>query len=408
MNVPAQNANLVSVMKPLYYLSKVLGLASFSLNKRGGKSRDTFLHSGAWISCSWTVICAVHLCLQINTIVHNTESSLKIIIIHTLYYLSLYSMNITSLCVCNIFNRRQIAEIIEQIEQIRNIFITKVDTNVVYKRVGNFVLFETLVLLLINSVMLMTYAYFTQNSSVLTSYFAAFELLVSMSNSVMIIQFVNFVMLLRHTCNCIGKEVGLCCETIEDRYRYSTIRSYPGGVSVFRSPSVKIADYLWNQIHDLRIAYSKLRTVTSKVNSYYGFPILLSVSWLFMSIVLVLSSTLLTFIYSSNTDSTFERYSNFCHSIWHCIYCGILIIIVTMSCHLVGNETENIMIQVQKLLLKQDLGNEIEKELKQFCCQLNYLKFEFSACGLFTLNLQFLNSFLSMSLAYFVITFQWK
>jgi hypothetical protein len=410
MNVPVRNVNLVSVIKPLYYLSKVLGLASFSLYKRGGESRDTFLNSGAWFSCLWVVICAVHLCFQIHNIVHSTEIPLKNIITHTLYYLSLYSMNIISLCLCNIFNRRQIPEIIEQIEQLKKIFITKVHTNIVHKKVRNFVLFETIVLLtvLVNSVTYITYIYFTHNPSILTSYFTTFEAFVCMSNSVMIIQFVNVVMFLRHTCNCISNEVGICCDIIEDRYRYSTIRSYPGGLSVFRSRSAKMADYLWDQIHDLRIAYSRLCTVTRKANSYYGLPILLSVSWLFLSIVLVLSSALFSFINSSNTDSTLERYGSFYHNLWYCIYCGILITIVTMSCHLVGKETDNIMFHIQKLLLKYDLGNKIEKELNQFCCQLNYLKLEFSACGLFTLNLRFLNTFLSMSLAYFVITFQWK
>jgi hypothetical protein len=285
-----------------------------------------------------------------------------------------------------------------------------VDINIVYKKVGNFVLFETIVLLLVCSVTFTTsiYTYFTQTPSFLTNYFATFELLVYTSNSVMIIQFVNVVIFLRHICKCISNEVEICCDTIEDRHRYSTVRSYPGGVSVYRWRSVMLADYLWNEIHDLRIAYSRLCTVTCKVNSYYGFPILLSVLWLFMSIVLVLSLTLDSFIYSSNTDSTLERDINFYNCIWYCIYCGILIIIVKMLCHQVGNETDNIMFHVQKLLLKHDLENEIEKQLNQFCCQLNYLKPEFSACGIFTLNLHFLNSFLSMSLAYFVITFQWK
>lgn len=321
MNVPAQNVNLVSVMKPFYYLSKVLGLASFSLYKKGGKSRDTFLNSGAWFSCLWAVIYAVNLCLQINIVVYDTEISVKDIIAHTLYYLSLYVMNIISLCLCNIFNRRQIPEIIDKIEQLRNVFITKLDKNFMYERMRRFVLFETIVLLLISSVMFIMSVYFTHNPSILNRVLATFEILGCLSNSVMIIHFVSVVMFLKHTCKCVSNEVRICCDTVEDRYRYSTVRSYPGGVSVFRSHSVKMADHLWNQIHDLRIVYSRLCTVTRNVSSYYGFPILLSVSWLFMSIVLFLYSTLFSLICSSNTDSTLERYSKCYQSICYCIYC---------------------------------------------------------------------------------------
>jgi hypothetical protein len=408
MNVPAQNVNLVSVMKPLYYLSKVFGLASFSLYKKGGESRDTFLNSGAWFSCLWAVIYAVNLCLHINYVVNDSEIPVKTIIAYTLYYLSLYLMNIISLCLCNIFNRHQIPKIIDKIEQIRNMFTTKLDKNVVYKRMRRFVLFETIVLLLCSSVMLIWSVYVTHNASILNRVLDTIEILGSISNSVMIIQFVSVVMFLWHTCKCISNEVRICCDIIEDCYRYSTIRPYPGGVSVFRKHNVKIADHLWNQIHGLRIAYSRLCTVTRNVSSYYGFPILLSISWLFTHIVTVLYSALFSFIYNSNTDNALLRHSIFFLFLLYCIYCGILIIIITTSCHLVGNETDNCMLHVQKLLLQHGLGNEIDEELKQFCCQLNYLKLKFSACGLFTLNLQFLNSFFSTSFAYFVITFQWK
>jgi hypothetical protein len=165
-------------MKPLHYLSKVFGLASFCLCKKCGKERDIFLNSGAWWSRSWVVIYALHLSLQINVIVHDTEIPVKIIISHILYYLSLYLMNIISLCLCNNFNRRQIPKFIDTIEDVRNICVTKVDTYVVYKRMGRFVLFETIVLLLVNSVMIIMYLYFVHNPSILNRFVSTFETLV--------------------------------------------------------------------------------------------------------------------------------------------------------------------------------------------------------------------------------------
>jgi hypothetical protein len=129
-------------------------------------------------------------------------------------------------------------------------------------------------------------------------------------------------------------------------------------------------------VREQKVEYhcSRLCTVTRMISSYYGFPILLSVSLLFMSTVLVLYSILCFTIYSSYTDSILERYVNLSQSIWYYIYCGILMIIITMSCHLVGSETDNIMLHIEMLLLHHDLRNETEKELKQFCFQLNCLK----------------------------------
>jgi hypothetical protein len=80
--------------------------------------------------------------------------------------------------------------------------------------------------------------------------------------------------------------------------------------------------------------------------------------------------------------------------------------LLTAVCHIVGSETEMTVFHIQKILLHRDLGKQTEDELKKFCSQVFHLKLEISACGLFKLNLPFLNNFMGKFLAYFIIMFQ--
>lgn len=284
----------------------------------------------------------------------------------------------------------------------------RVDRNVTYKKMKKFVLFETIVSLLFNGVIDVTYVYFKYNSSILMTLSLVFESLACMCNSLIVLQYVSLAMFLRHICNCINNDLEICYDMCEDFCTYSIIRSHPGRAGTFRLPRMKQDVSLRNKVHYLRVVYSRLSVVIRLLNSYYGLSILMIVSWLFTSIVSVLYSTIFIFTDSTYTETAFERYANASGSLSWCIYCGILMAMITTSCHLVGDETDNTMFHIQNLLLHHGTGNETEKELKIFCSQVKYLKLELTACGFFTLNLPLLKSFISVCFAYFVIMFQLK
>jgi len=133
MSVSMRLYNLTSVIKPLYYLCKIFGLASFSLYKEYGTKKDTFLQSGAWWSCAWAVMYAVNFCLGIDNTLHDTKIRVKITIVYILYYVFLYLTSIISICDCSVFKRRKITVILDKIEELSNMFKMRVDRNVTYK-----------------------------------------------------------------------------------------------------------------------------------------------------------------------------------------------------------------------------------------------------------------------------------
>lgn len=127
-----------------------------------------------------------------------------------------------------------------------------------------------------------------------------------------------------------------------------------------------------------------------------------------MSVVIALYAAHYLFTYVSYTDNSFIRYGNISVSVLSCTFCAILMALLTTACHIVGSETQMTVFHIQKILLHRDLGKQTENELKKFCSQVIHLKLEISACGLFKLNLPFLNNFISKFFAYFIIMFQLK
>ena len=408
MGGSAESVEIMSVMKPLHYLCKVLGLASFYLSKKRETTGNTFLQSEIWWPCLWAVIYAVNLCLEIRDTMQIKETTGKMTTVFLLYYLSLYFTNIISLCVCSILKRSQIPLIVHQMEELGNIFKIKLDINDMYNRLRKFVMFAT-VLLLFYTVVNIFYVcvYIMYDSSIIIFLMSSLESLGCTFNSLMILQFVSVIMISKHICKFINHKLDICCDMIENSSRYSIIFRTEAE-SIFRSLEVKRFGCLRDQIRGLRLVYSRLNTVTRLVNAYYGLPILLGVSWLFMSVVIVLYAALYHFTYVPYTDNSLIRYGNISVSVLSCIFCAVLMILLTTACHIVGSETQMTVFYIQKILLHRDFGKQTENELKKFCSQVIHLKIEISACGLFKLNLPLLNNFISKFFAYFIIMFQLK
>jgi len=406
MDGSAESVEFMSVIKPLHCLCKVLGLASFYLCKKRKTTGNIFLQSEVWWPCLWVVIYAVNLCLEIRDTVLLKGTPGKIETVYLLYYSSLHFTNIISLCVCSILKRRQIPQIVHQIEELRNMFMIKVDRIIMYNRLRKFIIFETALQLFYTAVnVFYVSVYIMYNSSILTCLMPSLESLGCTFNSLMILQFVAVVMISRHICKCINHELEVCCNMIENSSRYSII-FHVEEVATFGPLEAKRFGCLRHHIRGLRLVYSRLHKVTRLINAYYGLPILLGISWLFMSVVSVLYATLYYFIYVSYTGNSFIRYSNISVAVSSCIFCVVLMTLLTTACHIMESETQMTVFHIQKILLHRDLGQQTENELKKFCSQVIHLKLEISACGLFKLNLPFLNSFISKFFAYFIIMFQ--
>jgi hypothetical protein len=76
---------------------------------------------------------------------------------------------------------------------------------------------------------------------------------------------------------------------------------------------------------------------------------------------------------------------------------------MAVSCSLAVNECDRSHIIVQKIMLPNDIDTEIMKEFKEMFTQFKVLKIEFSACGMYRIDLPFLCGIIRATFSYVII-----
>jgi hypothetical protein len=145
------------------------------------------------------------------------------------------------------------------------------------------------------------------------------------------------------------------------------------------------------------------------VNSIYGFPILVQLAQNFLVLVGV-SYVYIKYVYSLKTHGLIPFLGfPFVASIGLWLLLSFLrLLIITVTCENLRSENKRLSDSVHKLLLQQDISAETLHQLKLFSFQLLSCKMEFSAAGLFSVDLPYLYSSIAATVTYFVVLLQTK
>jgi hypothetical protein len=156
--------------------------------------------------------------------------------------------------VCSILKRSQIPKTVQQIEELGNIFMIKMNRNVTYSRMRKFVLFESALQLFYTAInIIYVCVYIMYDSSVLTCLMPSIESLGCTLNSLMMYQFVSVIIMSRYLYKFINHELDICCAMTENSSRYSII-FHTETLSIFRSLEVTLFGSLRDHIRGLRLA----------------------------------------------------------------------------------------------------------------------------------------------------------
>jgi hypothetical protein len=91
--------------------------------------------------------------------------------------------------------------------------------------------------------------------------------------------------------------------------------------------------------------------------------------------------------------------------VW-CSLCVAMMTIMAVSCSLAVNECKRSPVIVQKIMLRDDTDSEVMKELKKMFIQFKIMKIEFSACGMYRIDLSFLCAILGATVSYLIVSLQ--
>jgi len=161
-------------------------------------------------------------------------------------------------------------------------------------------------------------------------------------------------------------------------------------------------------IHTLRCAYAILYDIGGLVESAYGFQLLLAMAYIFFSVVKYFHLVMLSNLSSHQGNMSADHMDGVLPFI-----CGVSIHIanflwVTASCDFACREAVRTTTVVNRLLLTQTLSPDVSAELERFSQQLLHSKLQFTAFGFFSLDFTFVYGFVGGATTYIVILLQFQ
>jgi hypothetical protein len=161
-------------------------------------------------------------------------------------------------------------------------------------------------------------------------------------------------------------------------------------VTVESSNGVSISQ----DVHSVRILYDKIYDMVCLINCLFGLPVLATTCFVLVELVMTVYFALCCF------------QADFIIGICNNVLLFVIFIKMAAVCQIAENEKETSGILVQKLLLADNLRENVCKELALLSTQLRDMNIKYTACGFFTLNFPCLCSLVGLIVSYVIIMFQ--
>ena len=424
-----------SSILPLYYVSKIIGLAPFSYSNKVSKhtkqkksTKDLLSPNVLWSFSVLLIQLTGFMSLMIYSILDDYRKySLSVIIPDVLSILTMYSTCFASL-IGVMFNRRRMEILMTNITVIDQTILQE-DCDRVYMKTRRILLLE---LSLFFPLLIGFYCYQLYVWTEGTSYiFYIAKDLANLSNIIMVIQYINIMQILRHRFRNLNQQLAKCCDSksrISDN-RFIKFRSGTNRLHIRTAQTASTENNLTDipttlnyilpdislpvsntgpdevtRIHILRQTYSDLYDITESINGIYGYRITLELAYDFVTFVSCLYTAMeFKMIVREPGNRNLLRAIS---SLFWVTQTLVRILSITSSCSAAGDEARRTGTVVHKLLLRQSLPRDTSTELQLFSIQLLSNKVEFSAAGFFPVNLSLAYSMVGAATTYIIILLQ--
>jgi hypothetical protein len=401
--------SIYTAVKPLFYVSKAFGVAAVSYinDKRRGtvqltsRSRDVFW-AVALLSCFLTNLPMRLYAMQFETF----HYPLKLNVVAVMFKICCYFASTTTVIYLSVFKRRSLPRILVLISEVDDLMYGNRERLILYNRTRSFVMLELLITVVIMGPLLFSY-YYLYPKDILLKYISLFiEVIEYVPLIFLILQFTNIVLLL-------GQRYKYLNRTLDSHSHVWRDGTTSGGKNVlFLTDTDRLGLSYHNMtrvkryILEKRHIYFKLYDIVLLVNSCFGIPVFVLTFWIFMCIVYISYSCVVSIMLAVSHGYTLREYIWTLTGLIWCVLCVGILFYIVLSCHATTEECRKSQILVEKLALRTGLGYETLNELRVLSVQLNNMKIVFSGGGFFSLDLPFMYSFLGVICTYIVILAQ--
>jgi hypothetical protein len=421
-------------VKALYYVSKMFGLAPFKLRIKlitGNVFFEKKLRENALYSF-WSLFLLILMIfggiMQINVMIKSITGGASFVIAFALQFS--YVPPVVSLIIINL--QRDLAPDISKQMYRTDGDMLQYEVQVRESKMSQYVFVIKICILLFPAIMCMVLSFV--NCEKIFGLFNLFALWTSYFLSLMVlIQVLGFLSYVHHNLATLNMAILSVFKNGPQRLS-SDHRKYKHGVStrVYRDVSrshntqnhhisvintnysgILLSGTPLNQhsvssdILRIRDTYSSIYDLVGILSSIYGFPVLVQLTHNFLMLVSVCYGFVLFLnsyqAYGPNSIFGFSFVASFV--LW-LILPFLRLIIITFICENLRSENKRLSDSVHKLLLQQDLAADSVHQLQLFYFQLKSCKMEFSAAGLFSVDLPYLYSSIAAIVTYFVVLIQ--
>ena len=399
------------MLRPLYYLCKVFGLASYSYvaDRRNKRVTTDYGYLNYMFTAIWLIVYTVGLPVELLRLDHEDIDSQILFITFMVYIISSYTSSIVAIVCISIIKRRKFLEILENISEVDNkLRYTVQEETFMNRKVMFNTISEIIFLIVVMSMVIIKniYVYKSEPYDIIIQ--EAISSFPEFCNALILFQFVNLIFMVKQRYSHLNKRLTnwinfalsrpIYLNTENVRFSQSDRRvDQVNKTSLFVSRYGNMEGTLkQTDIHVLRQIYSELYDITCLINDTYGIPILSATCWILTGVLFCVYESLINFKERGGEDITYV------------LAVMVLFFNVTLFCHTATNEARSSRILVEKLLLERNCRNEIVEELKMLSFQLQAMTNEYTACGFFPLNLSSFISVVSVIVSYIVILVQIK
>jgi hypothetical protein len=442
LQIPKHPQDIYSAIRPIYYFSKVVGLAPFSYIIQ--RNINVKCHTSIKLSCLGRLhtvflillVSASHVTNLIGRITFVYPSMVTTIIVTDI--MALMSSGICTLAsfiIAATSGQCKLVRILHKITYIDEILLVNPDS--VYRKITLFLIIELGILFCIIGAMSM-YDYFVVSFALgnvfllyVPSVYFIFWVMYTMET-----QFVNLILLIWHRYKILNSHLAtkynfdrrakiwkvnhLChvafycphhLRTADGNKlisKMSTDEILEIGQSVF-SLANHFHQHDFAQLRTLRVLHSLLTDTALLTSSTYGFQILLSMcnTLIRTTTCLYYSITYAVDIYRDDgvEDLQKKKHVFALNTCWVPMFV-MKMVAIAVSCHLASAEANHTATLLQKMLLSENLKHEVKLEIKEFLQQVLNRKLKFKACSFFNIDLSMLHAIIVAVFTYLLILMQ--
>jgi hypothetical protein len=402
--------NVYFEIEPVYYLSRLLGLAPFSLRrKKSGETEVQFSHSDFILTTTLSFFLLVGMCLGEYALANTSDINIPTFF-HVLWCtgtLATYSTCIvTSILNISIY-RKHFPLILRCIYIMDSKFLNDGRNEERYKSRRSGSIKQLAVIGIIWIINFLSFIYYFLLGGMFEKLILSLRILCNTIFFLLSCQYTSMVLMLRarykHLTSIFSKLL-ITKRNLYDTDLTHVSTSGPGACFVLYSNTRCVVDA--SKILELRHIYCQLHDVLWLVNKYYGIPLLLLIT---ATIVNFVNTFFMSIIFIKNVifgEREFINYIMLTTDLCWCVSVLFIFVWIISCCHLVTEEVHKLLLCIQKILIYSNVSQSTIRELRSFVSQLKDMRVEFSVCGIFTLNLPYLFGTLSVITTYVAVLFQ--